>query len=334
MPSICSWGTLQPRASTSGQKSEGARPSRRVSAWSPRDLGETYTVSVQARNKNGNDHVDLYSDWSTAVTGTIEMKAVPSAPGPVTDLTVNKAFNTGVEVEWTAPDPAPTGGYLVEAYNAGSRVVDKAQQPGSKATSAYIYNLTQGDSYTIRVKSRNWIEGVGYSDYSTVVGVSATTATPTAPGAVTGLAFDDDKTYANSLAATWTAPNPAPTGKYIIELFSGSSAAGTPLTIRHRDPKLKLEAKFTGLTKGTQYTIRVRAQNAYDHEIVAGTAGNGHGDHGPRRRTSGQTDEPELCHHRHCRYELQRDVHLGRAPYAGPRRESRQELHSADLQPA
>ena len=246
-------------------------------------LGKTYTVSVRARNHAEADGFKepIVSEWSTPVKGTIEMKPLLDAPGPVTGLTVKQAYTSGVEVEWTPPDPAPTGYYWVEAYNTTSRVVEKSWSPGSKATSAYIPNLAENTAYTIRVKSRNCVKGVGCSDYSTVAEVSVTTATPTAPGAVTGLAFDSDKTTATSLVATWTAPDPAPTGKYIIELFSGSSATGTPLTIRHRDPGLALKAKFTELTKSTQYTVRVKAQNAYDHKIVAGVAATATGTTGP-----------------------------------------------------
>ena len=243
-----------------------------VSARFTLELGKTYTVSVKARNHqevSGFRGV-FVSDFSET-TATIEMKDVPDAPGPVTGLTVKQVYTSGVEVEWTAPDPAPTGRYLVEWDNTQSGVVENALY-GSKATGAYIANLAENSGYTIRVRARNWIEGVGLSDYSAVAEVSATTARPPAPGVVTGLAFDADKTTSTSLVATWTAPDPAPTGKYVIELFAGSSATGTPLTTRYRDPGLAREAKFTGLTKNAQYTISVRAEHAYSHERVAGPA--------------------------------------------------------------
>lgn len=73
------------------------------------------------------------------------------------------------------------------------------------------------------------------------------------------------------LTATWDAPTVKPTGRYIVDLYTGSSATGNALkTLELR--KKKTQILITGLMAGTQYTVSVKAQNENSVDKTAGNA--------------------------------------------------------------
>ncbi len=102
---------------------------------------------------------------------------------------------------------------------------------------------------------------------------------PPAPGAVTNLnlknSYDEHKRP--KITATWTAPSPAPTGRYLVEIFESANTVQDPLTADDRvnfwEPKPGVtKSVYRALKPGTAYTVRVTARNENEDGVTAGTA--------------------------------------------------------------
>ena len=117
--------------------------------------GTTYTFTVQALNPNGAGPASPHSGPVTPLT------AVP--PAAPTDVAAQGASQSA-RVSWTAPGAdgdSPISGYTITPY-IGSTAQDSVQA-GASATSATVPGLTNGTSYTFKVKASN---GVGASPAS------------------------------------------------------------------------------------------------------------------------------------------------------------------------
>ena len=222
----------------------------------------TYKVSVRARNYTEAGGFSAPSPRSLVSRTT---NAKTTAPGAVTNLTVSKTTYSSLEVTWTAPSPAPTGNYLVRVFNVDDGVTLTASKGVAKnATKArFDAGLKPDTYYSIRVAARNYTDEGGFSASPWNSVQTSTKALPTAPGAVGNLAFS--KVTSNSLTVTWDAPSPAPTNKYLITLFQGSS------TTAHKERNAR-KAHFTGLSTSTTYKVSVKAQNEKYGRAFAGSA--------------------------------------------------------------
>jgi len=220
--------------------------------------GTEYTISVKARNKvKGAAHVA-----SDAVTVTATTKA---PPGAVTNLTASKTGGTWIVVTWNAPDPAPTGSYSVELFEGSDTSSTDAKNRPGDATKVAFDNLKPGTEYTISVEAKNKDKGAGLIEGAAAT-VTATTKAP--PGAVTNLSIK--KVTSNSMEAHWDAPDPAPTAKYIVELFKGSETSPTATQNKSMNAT---SATFTGLEAATSYKVSVKAQNEdKGADTIAGAA--------------------------------------------------------------
>jgi hypothetical protein len=169
------------------------------------------------------------------------------------------AGNASAVVNWTAPTDnggSAITGYDVQAFAGTSTVPVSTTTAGAAATSVTVTGLTNGTSYTFKVRAKN-VAGVGpLSDASNAV----TPAPPVAPGAPTiGAA-----TRGNASALVqWTAPasngGAAITG-YDVRVFLGNTNT-TVGALRTAGPAAT-SLNVTGLTNGTSYTFVVRARNA------------------------------------------------------------------------
>ena len=225
--------------------------------------GTQYTVSVQAQNKNNDGKTA-----GTAVTQTATTLAAAATPGAVTNL----SLKPGVErmtVSWTAPDPAPTGRYVIDVYegSTASGAVVLTRYAQSDKTERKFAGLTGGTQYTVSVKAQN-VSGETKATGTAVTQSATTLAAAATPGAVTDLAL---KPGAERMTVSWTAPDPAPTGKYIIKVYTGSTATGTPVLTKYATSD-KTERTFGGLTRSTEYTISVQAQNVSGETKAVGSA--------------------------------------------------------------
>ncbi|MEN0129954.1 MAG: fibronectin type III domain-containing protein [Brevundimonas sp.] len=184
---------------------------------------------------------DVTGDPDRYVEGRITVvvrgkPATPVAPriGEVRDRTV--------VLSWTAPDSrgTPITGYRVTASPGGAT-------KACPTTSCTFDGLTNDVEYTFSVEAQN---AVGWSDPSPASLPARPDAVPDAPAAPT-VDFGDGR-----LDVSWTAPASAgsPITSYTVELTGGSKlvTVSEPSTSH----------SFTGLTNGTQYTVRVRAKNS------------------------------------------------------------------------
>ena len=204
-------------------------------------VGTEYTVRVRAENSVGG------GEWSDEETGT-PINDVPTAPG----LRAT-AGRRSVRVDITAP--SDNGGaavldYTVE-WKSGAQSYSSARRSTSTSTARNISGLTVGVVHTFRAKARNTRGDGPWS--------AERTATPTAD--VPGKASVSVTAGRRSLSLGMTAPSDtggaAITGytyqwKSGAQSYSGGRQSTTSST----------SASITGLTVGTQYTVRARAENS------------------------------------------------------------------------
>ena len=199
--------------------------------------GTTYTFTVQAVNANG---AGQESAQSNPVTPTAVV--APMAP---TGLLARPASRSAL-VSWTPPESdgdSPITGYTVIPYIDG--VAQDPAQAGPSATSATVSGLTNGRTYTFRVRATNAVGTGPASSASNAVVPWATIfdfATPAVPdsedatavelgvkfrsdqdGSVTGIRFHKATTNTGThTGSLWTAD-----GQRLRQAtFTGESASG------------------------------------------------------------------------------------------------------------
>jgi len=199
--------------------------------------GTEYFVRVWASNAAG---AGVYAVDSTTPRTT------PTAPASLTTTAGDKQ----IAVTWNAP--ASTGGSAITGYTVEYAI--SASGPWTthstaSATTRTITGLTNGTEYFLRVQANN---AAGSSDYATATATPITT--PTAPLGFTATAGD------TQIGVSWNAPTSnggtAVTGytlQYATEEDGPWTTASTSLT---------LSRTITGLDNGTEYFVRVRANNA------------------------------------------------------------------------
>ena len=211
--------------------------------------GTRYTVRVLA--VNGNRATDNTSDTSNTASGT--PSTTPDAPKSVT---ITNEGDRTLTVTWEPP--GEIGGLAITNYKVQWMDEDDtdwtspANDKGATDRSHVIRDLTNGEIYTVQVFAKN---ANGYSNQ---------------PGQVTGRPSKkpnpptDVKVSAHGdkwLEVTWTEPEDKgglPT-TYIVqwkpdgEEYDEQSRQHTSATSPHR---------ITSLLNGTEYTVRVLAENA------------------------------------------------------------------------
>ncbi len=208
-----------------------------------------YEVAVRARNDHGNGF------WSTGVKGT----PVPQAPDAPAAPTLTSSGTT-MTVSWTAPSAngADISDYDVQHCSAScasdASWTSLPDTTDSTALTATITGLTNGTTYQVRVRAQNSVGNGPWSAASThIIGRPSA---PAAPTLTTGNA---------RLTATWTAAagNGSTITDYDVQYCSANCAIDTSWTsLPDATPSTALNATITGLTNGTTYQVRVRAENA------------------------------------------------------------------------
>ena len=202
--------------------------------------GTRYTARVIATRVLASD-----SAPSPEATGTAQYPA-PGVPGSVTAAPAAGSL----VVSWAAATSAD--GYKVQ-WKSGSQSYDAARQATATGTSHTITGLTAGTAYTVRVIATR-------TNAPDSAASSEATGTPTpylhpAPG-VPGRVRASSGSAVGDLAVFWnTAAN---ADGYKVQWKSGSQSYDTSA----RQATVALSARYyniTGLTPGTEYTVRVIA---------------------------------------------------------------------------
>ena len=219
--------------------------------------GTPYTVRVLGVNEA---NPNTPGDPSEEVTETPR-----TIPDEVTTLGVISG-DKELTVSWTAPVPEKNGGARINRYiiqwKSGSKEYDTSRQETTSNTSQVIKELTNGTPYSIQVRADNGEEPEGEQEYNW----EETTGTPmTVPGAPTNLEVEEGD---RQLKVSWVAPTN--TGglnieidHFVIQWQVKGGNWSSPRDHTTTDETV-LTDTITGLLNGTDYDIRVRADNDVD----------------------------------------------------------------------
>ncbi|MCU1370617.1 MAG: Alkaline phosphatase [Ilumatobacteraceae bacterium] len=200
--------------------------------------GTAYTFKVKATNASG-------TGADSAASAAVTPRTVPGAPTAVTAT----PGDTTVSLSWTAP--ASNGGSAITGYTVTPYIGIVAQSDrifASTATTQTITGLTNGTSYTFRVKATN-AAGTGVES-----GASLAVTPRSLPSAPTGVTGTPGNTQ---VALSWTAPSSdggsAITGYTVTPSIGGTAQTPVPFN------STATAQTITGLTNGTAYTFKVAA---------------------------------------------------------------------------
>ncbi|MYB22833.1 MAG: fibronectin type III domain-containing protein, partial [Chloroflexi bacterium] len=204
--------------------------------------GSTYEVQVRAANSAGD------GPWSASASATPAVARVaPSVPRNVAVV----AGDGEIAASWSAP--SDTGSSAITHYDLRYRTGSGSwtEVSGVSGTSRTITNLTNGSTYEVQVRAANSAGDGPWSASASATPAVARVA-PSVPRNVAVVAGD------RQLLLRWDAPNTGdPQTSYRIEWAEGISPVGN-----HEAAAGDLNYIIANLTNGTEYTIRIRAQNA------------------------------------------------------------------------
>lgn len=211
--------------------------------------GQAYTFGIQAENDSGT------SPPSAAVTATPQ-GAAPSKPEGL----AAEPGNGEATLTWDHPEDASITKYQLQQGTA-----DWADIPGSgtDTLSHTVPNLTNGTSYTFRIRALNDHNDDGTDDAGAAS--DAVTVTPGMPSAPASLAAAPGN---EQVTLTWTAPDSdngsAVTGYEYTANADAASPTWADVPASGADtPDDVTGYTVTGLTNNTTYAFAVRAENAH-----------------------------------------------------------------------
>ena len=196
------------------------------------DNNTQYTVRVRAVKQYAQGH----GAWSSEATGTTN----PGPPGKATGVSVTPSVRT-LSVSWTAV--TGTSGYKVQ-WKSGSENWSSSRQNDETGTTSTISNLNSGTTYVVRVIAHN--DDGDAAPSQTVTGVPKYTK----PAKVAGVTVAVD---ANQLSVSWNSVSGAE--NYVLQWKSGTQNFDSSRQNTGSDPGHTI----TGLTAGTEHTVRVKA---------------------------------------------------------------------------
>ena len=214
--------------------------------------GTEYAVRVRAVNTIGD------GDWSPAASAT------PEAPTTVPDAPAMPTLTAGdreIAVSWSAPEDdggSAITGYRVQWTLATDTGFDNAiGSINISGTSYNIAGLTNGTEYAVRVRAQNLVGNGDWSDSAEASPTpEASTTVPDAPAMPTLTAGDRE------IAVSWSAPEDD--GGSAITGYRVQWTLATDTGFDNAIGSINISGtsyNIAGLTNGTEYAVRVRAQN-------------------------------------------------------------------------
>ncbi len=170
----------------------------------------------------------------------------PRVPVPVGTTTVNVvATVNALAVRWSEVEHAAR--YKVQ-WKSGSQSWDSSREQIVQTQEYSIGGLTPGTQYSVRVIP------VGRDGTDGTVSSATGTATPTTPPVVAAPSSVTATASSNALSVSWATVSGAL--GYKIQWKSGTEAWSSTRQHTVNDPSITSH-KITGLTAGTQYTVRI-----------------------------------------------------------------------------
>ena len=226
---------LRYREGTSGSWTNGPQNQPGTSATIP-GLTESTSYQVQVLARNAEDD----SPWSPSGSGQTGALGAPDVP---TSLSATRG-NQEVMLSWIQP----SGGAEVTGYEYEQDVSGRWISTGSTDTTTTVTGLTNGQSYTFRVRAVN-------SAGASAASIASASVTPaTVPGAPTGLSATVSDQRVDLI---WTAPA-SNGGQSITDYEYEQGGSGTWISTGGTATSYMVR----NLTNGQPYRFRVRALNS------------------------------------------------------------------------
>lgn len=221
--------------------------------WDGLENGVSYQVRVRAHNRAPDP--SSWSNWSTAMIPA----GRPAALGaPVTTELAPVGNQAQMQVNWVRLTGSQENGDAVSGYELevrrGSTVV-QTLTPSAGATSQAVVVPTSETGYTYRIRARN---KAGWGDWSSASAERRGVIAPGAPSTPTVTVGDRRLTVSYSLAAEARNGARANEISYQYQLNGGNWQSNWN------------GSTITGLSNGTNYTVRVRAVASVGGQTYAG----------------------------------------------------------------
>ncbi|XP_030220616.1 myomesin 1a (skelemin) isoform X2 [Gadus morhua] len=220
--------------------------------------GEKYVFKVKAVNAAG------YSN-SSPLSDPVLVKAAVSVPGKPSAVTLVEAAKDYMVLSWSAPASdggAEITGYYVNYRTVKGEVVGKWHELNSKAVNATSYKaegLKENLFYQFQVRAMN-MAGVSKTSLAAKA-LECKEWTITVPGAPLGLHVLEVRD--TSLVVLWDAPafsGRSPVIGYYLDIKEAAGGDGAWRAVHEKVHQIKY-MKVTGLSAGTSYVFRLRAEN-------------------------------------------------------------------------
>ncbi|KAM4728858.1 myomesin 1a (skelemin) isoform 2-T2 [Anableps anableps] len=220
--------------------------------------GSNYVFRVKAVNAAG------YSQSSSSSDAVVVQAAI-SVPARPTSVTLLEAVKDYMVLGWTAPTNnggADIRGYFVDYRTVKGNIYGKWHEMNEKALTTTSYkaeNLKENVFYQFQVRAMN-MAGVSKPSVPTA-GLECKEWTITIPGPPVGLHVLEVRD--TSVVVLWEPPvfdGRSPVNGYYLDFKEASAGEEGWKAVHEKTNKGKF-MKVTGLTAGTSYVFRVRAQN-------------------------------------------------------------------------
>ena len=238
---------LRYREGTTGSWTNGPQNQPGTSATIP-GLTESTSYQVQVLARNAEDD----SPWSLPGSGQTGALGAPDVP---TSLSVMRG-NQEVMLSWVQP----SGGAEVTGYEYEQDVSGRWRSTGSTDTTTTVTGLTNGQSYTFRVRAVN-------SAGASAASIASPSVIPaTVPGAPTNIGVTGGD---QEVELSWTAPT-SNGGDSITSYQYEQSGSGTWISTGGTDTTYTV----FNLANGQPYRFRVRALNSVGEGAASAPSAN------------------------------------------------------------
>ncbi|XVJ59144.1 MAG: hypothetical protein HEQ23_06990 [Tepidisphaera sp.] len=218
-------------------------------SWSVTDLLPTSETKWRIRACRFDGRSNACSPWSQPVV-VVRTPCVP-LPAPA-NVRVCNVWSTAVDVCWSDVAQGESG-YIVEKSSDGVNF-SLVTVAGANTSRQRASGLTSGQNYVFRVST--WVDSPpGFADCITIGGTaSATPDCVRVPGS-----WRVASTTSSSVCLLWTDTSTCET-RFVIQQSVWDGAAWGPPEFGENVPSNRGDACRTGLSSGTRYRFRIRAE--------------------------------------------------------------------------
>uniref|UniRef100_A0A147BG62 Putative cell adhesion molecule n=1 Tax=Ixodes ricinus TaxID=34613 RepID=A0A147BG62_IXORI len=187
---------------------------------------------------------------------------VVEVPGQPQDVKVSETWTRSASVTWSPPysGNSPVAKYVIQFWkdSGAAHRLQEVAVPGSQ-TSALVGDLHPGSTYQLNILAEN---SVGVGQASTPVKLHTGEEEPSAPPTD----FHVEARGPSTARVSWKPPPPDEWNGDLIGFYIGykPTSSGQPYSFRTSEfkPNTSHEFFLTGLQRGTEYSVVVKAFNA------------------------------------------------------------------------